>query len=74
MRDEIENVFWENDAKRLKLFKSKVGHRKNFRKWFWGRFEVKDKCSEPLEMGFFTFYKFLSDEVEIVYWKSEAKC
>ena len=61
--DEIESVFWQNNAKRLKLFKSKLGHRKNFRKWFWSHFEVKDKCSEPLEMGFFTF-------LQIFEWRS----
>ena len=63
VRDEIESAFWENEVNRSKLFKAKVGHRKNLRKWFWSYLEVKDKCSEPLEMGFFTL-------LQICKWQS----
>ena len=34
LSDESENITWEGEAKRQKLFKSKSGHRKLFRKWF----------------------------------------
>ena len=30
----VETIFWEIEAKHQKLFKSKSGHRKLFRKWF----------------------------------------
>ena len=32
LSDEAETVFWESEAKRLKLFQSKFGHRKLLRK------------------------------------------
>ena len=51
LSDEVETIFWE--AKRSKLFKSKFGHRKLFRKWFWIYLELKNKCFERLERAFF---------------------
>ena len=35
LSDEVETVFWESEANRLKLFRSKFDHRKLLRKWFW---------------------------------------
>ena len=34
LSDEVETIFWESEAKRSKLFKSKFGYRKLLRKWF----------------------------------------
>ena len=34
LSDEVETVFWENNTKRSKVFKSKFGHRALLRKWF----------------------------------------
>ena len=31
---EVQNIFWESDGKRSKIFKSKLGHRELFRKMF----------------------------------------
>ena len=73
MSDKIETVFWKSEAKCSKLLKFKIGNKKQFRKWFWSYLEVKNKCSESLKMTFFTFCKFLSDNVKTVFWKSEAK-
>ena len=42
--DEFEIVFWKNKAKHWKLFKSKVGHQKHFRKMVseipWGKKQI----------------------------------
>ena len=40
LSDEVETVFWESEAKRSKLFKSKFGPRKLLRKWFWRNLEL----------------------------------
>ena len=55
MSDEVETIFWESEARRSKLCKSKVSHRKHFRKWFSSYLEVQHECSEHLEMAFFSF-------------------
>ena len=48
--------------------KSKIGHWKHSRKWFWSYLKVKNKCSEGSNVTFFTFFgKFWSDEVETVF-------
>ena len=39
-------------------FKSKFGHRKLFRKWFWSHLEVKNDFPPRLKMVFFTFLDF----------------
>ena len=70
---EVETVFWESEAKRSKLFKSKFSHRKLLRKCFQSYLEVKSECSERLKKIFFSFCKFLSDEVETFFWESEVK-
>ena len=43
LSDEVEIVFWENEAKHSIVFKSKFGHRKLVRKWFWSYLEVKNE-------------------------------
>ena len=41
LSDEVETVFWENEAKGSIVFKVKFGHMKLVRKWFWSYLEVK---------------------------------
>ena len=57
LSNEVETIFWESKAKRSKLFKSKFGHRKLLRKWFWGYVELKSECCECLKRAFFSFLK-----------------
>ena len=47
--------FWLAKLKHQKLFKSKFGHRKLLRKWFWSYLELKSECSERLKRAFFSF-------------------
>ena len=55
LSDEAETISWESEAKRSKLFKSKFGHRKFLRKWFWSYLELKNECSERMKKAFFIF-------------------
>ena len=59
LSDEVETIFWESEAKRSELFKSKFGHRKLLRKWFWSYLELKNECSERLKRAFQLFASFL---------------
>ena len=61
--DEVETIFKESDAKLSKLFKSKFGHRKLLRKWFWNYLELKNECPERLKKTFFSF-------LQIFEWRS----
>ena len=74
MSDEVETIFSKSKAKRLKLFKEKLDHRKLLRKWFSYYVELKNECSERLKKAFSSFFKFLGKEVETVFQKREAKC
>ena len=62
-RDEVETVFWESEAKRSRIIKSKFGYRKLFRKSVWRYFELENKCYERLKRAFFRF-------LEIFEWRS----
>ena len=61
--DEVEPVFWESEEKRSKLFKSKYGHEKLLRKWFWSYLELKNEYSECLKRAFLNF-------LQIFEWRS----
>ena len=41
LSDEVETIFWESEAKRSKLLKSKFDYGKLFEKWFWSWSELK---------------------------------
>ena len=41
LSDEVETIFWESEAKRSKLLKSKFDYGKLFEKWFWSWRELK---------------------------------
>ena len=60
LSDEVETIFWESEAKHSKLFKSKFGHRKLLRKWFWSYLELKNQCCERLKRAYFVFLANLS--------------
>ena len=53
-----------------KLLKPRFSLRKPFRKWFWGYLGLKNECFERLKRAFFSFFKFLCDEVETIFWES----
>ena len=55
--EQVEKFFKQSKEKDKKLCKSEVGHRKDFRKWFWNYLEVKSRCTtEPLKKGNFQFF------------------
>ena len=60
---DVEVIFRESEAKRSKLFKSKIGRRKFLRIWFWSYLELKNECSERLKKTFFNF-------LEMFEWRS----
>ena len=47
-------AFWESEVKRSKLFKSKFGHRKLLKKWFWSYLKLKHESSVLLKSAFFS--------------------
>ena len=63
LSDKVETVYWIGKAMHSKLFKSKFGHTKLFRKWFWNYLEFKSK------IAFSPFCLFLTDNIEIVFLK-----
>ena len=68
LSDEVETIFRESEAKLSKLFKSKFGHRKFVRKWFWSYLELKNEYVLSVwKKHFSVFCKFLSEEVETTF-------
>ena len=63
LSDEVKTLFQDCEGKRLKLFKSKSGHKKLLRKWFWRYRELKNEFSERLKRAFFSF-------MQIFEWRS----
>ena len=57
LSDEVETVFWKSETKPSKLFKSKFGLRKLFRKSIWNYLEFKNECSERLKRAYFSFFE-----------------
>ena len=55
LSDEVETIFWEREAKRSKLFKSRFDYRKLLKKWYWSYLELKNECSDRLKRTFFSF-------------------
>ena len=56
LSDEVETVFWESEANRSELFKSKFDHWKLLIKSFWSYLELKNECSARLKRAFFSFF------------------
>ena len=63
LSDKVETIFWEGEAKRPKLFKSKLGHSKLLKKWFWNYLELKNEYCQRLKWAFFIF-------VQVFEWRS----
>ena len=57
LSDEVETIFWESEAKHSKLFKSKFGHRKLLRKWFYRCLQLKTECSERFKRALFSCFQ-----------------
>ena len=55
LSDEVETIFWEGKAKRSKLFKWNLDHRKVVKKWFWSYLEHQNEYCERLKRAFFRF-------------------
>ena len=55
LSDKIETIFWEREAKHSKLFKSKFGHWKFLRKWWWSYLQLNNEYSEHFKSAFFSF-------------------
>ena len=88
LSDEVQYIFWESEAKDSRLFKSKFGHWKLLRKWFWSYDELKGRSLENgfgatlspkrnilsvWEKHFRDFCKFLSDEIETFSGKGKQR-
>ena len=58
LSDEVELFFWENETKCSSLHKSKFGHMKLFRKWFWGYLELKTNVLSVWKEHFSVFCIF----------------
>ena len=52
----LKPFFCESEAKRLKLCKFKLNHRKGFIKCLLSYLELKKEYSEPLNLTFFRFF------------------
>ena len=53
----LKTFFWESEAKRSKLFKSKIDYTKLHRKWFSDYLELKNECSRRLKRAFLSGFK-----------------
>ena len=56
LSDEVEKIFWESEAKRSKLFKSRFVHMKLLRKWVLSYLELENQCCEHLKTAFFRVF------------------
>ena len=52
----VDTLIRESEVKRWKLFKSKFGHRKYFRKWFWSYLDAKNEFFEQFKIAFLIFF------------------
>lgn len=60
-------------VKALKIAYIKIFSRGHFRKWFWRYLEVKNECSDRLNIIFHFSANFLSEEVATIIWESKTK-
>ena len=57
LSDEVGTIFWESEAKCLRLFKSKFERSKVLRKWFWSCLQLKNVCCEGFKRALFCFLR-----------------
>ena len=55
LSEKVETIFWERENEPSRWFKFNDGCWKFFRKWFWRDPEIKNECSEHLEIELFSF-------------------
>ena len=72
LSDKVETVVWESETEPSRPFIFKVGHRKLLENGFEGTLGSK---TNVLRTGnnIFQSFAILSDEVETIFWESEAK-
>ena len=71
--DEVKSTSWKNEAKCQKLFKLKFHHKNLLRKSFESTLSSNPNALSVWKANFLLFCKFLSDEVETIFWESDAK-
>ena len=72
LSDKVETVIWESETEPSRPFKFKVGHKKLLENGFEATLGSK---TNVLRTGnnIFQSFAILSDEVETIFWESEAK-
>ena len=76
LSDKVETIFWRSEAKRWRLFESKVGYRKLLRKWFWTYLGHKNEFCERLKRAFSSFleiFEWLSGDHFLGNWTKRSK-
>ena len=72
--DEVQTVFWENEAERSELLKSKFHKMKLLlENGFQATLSPKTNVLSIWKGHFPVFCKLLSDKVETVFWENKAK-
>ena len=69
----LKTFFWESEAKRSKLFKSKIDYTKLHRNGFQTTLSSKTNAPGVWKKHFWVVSKHLSGEVQTVFWEREAK-
>ena len=73
LSNEVETIFWESEAKRSRLFKSRFGCRSFLENGLEGTLNWDTNVISVWKEHFLVFCKLLSDEVEIIFWEIETK-
>ena len=73
LSDELESVFWESKAEPSRPSNSKLVIGSFLENNFEGILRLKTIFLSILKGKYSTFWQFLSDEVETIFWKSESK-
>ena len=73
LSDEVETIFWESEAKRSRLFKSRFGRRSFLENGLEGTLNWDTNVISVWKEHFLVFCKLLSDQVEIIFWEIETK-
>ena len=73
LSDEVETIFWESEAKRSRLFKSRFGRWSFLENGLEGTLNWDTNVISVWKEHFLVFCKLLSDQVEIIFWEIETK-
>ena len=69
----LKRFFWENEGKRSRQYKSKFGHRSFLENGFKSTLTSNENVLSIWKEHFLVFCKFLSNEVQTIFWESEGK-